>query len=227
MEKKLDANARGVISTTLTFNERMNDVGFIAVGWRSKVMKGAEMWWCTVNDGPFRSEPHSQSCVDGVNEGKPPAEQAFSCCVAAGETHVQPVCAPESNPVHYKLTVFDWCFADSMTLLKIKADVCDDTETFTDGKPVDCFRLESQADGQMEFIVAYNPDRIGNHGYQMRIGAAANLRLGIITQDEAGVADTGLIATHAIFMLFGWGVLCPLAIFVSIFQSRKAPQSSF
>jgi hypothetical protein len=109
-----------------------------------------------------------------------------------------------------------------MSLVKINADLCDNSETFSEGEAVDCFRLKSNPDGEMDLIVASNPKRIGNHIYQMRIAAAVNLRVGIQTQEESGTAGTGLIATHALFMMFGWGVLSPMAIFVSDFRMRSS-----
>lgn len=216
-DTSVEPDLGGTIEVTLIANERMNAPGFLGVGWRSQVMRGAEIWWCTVNSEPFAAETFPSSC-DGTTSKMDVEPKMFSCCVSPGQLHVQPVCSNENDAVHYELTVIDWCLTPESSRVIVSAPVCadDDDSAFVDGK-VNCFRTTSNENGEMEFIVAYNHNRIGNHGYQMRTGAAVDLSAGILTQSEAHVADTGLIATHAVFMLFGWCVLTPIAIFVSAY----------
>jgi hypothetical protein len=218
-DTRVEPDLGSTIEVTLIANERMNAPGYLGVGWRSQVMKGAEIWWCTVNSDAYALETFPDSC-DAENKVDL-QQKMFSCCVAPGELHVQPVCSDENDAVHYELTVVDWCLTPVSSRVVVNAPVCDDDydAESSDGK-VNCFRTASNTNGEMDFIVAYNPNRIGNHGYQMRTAAAVDLSAGILTQSEAHVADTGLIATHAMFMLFGWCVLTPMAIFVSLYQTR-------
>jgi hypothetical protein len=205
---------RSTIEVTMNFNERMNNPGFLGVGWRSQQMKGAEIWWCTVNADVFATETFPDAC--DANSGKVNfGNKLFSCCVADGGLHVQPVCSSPDASVYYELTIVDWCLTPGTSRVTVTAPVCDDNEQLTNGK-VNCFRTTSNANGEMDFIVAFNPNRIGNHGYQMRTAAAVDLSAGVLTQNESDTADVGLIATHAIFMLFGWMVFAPMAIFVSV-----------
>lgn len=202
------------IQVSMNINVRMNAPGFLGVGWRSQEMKGAEIWWCTVNADVFATETFPDACdadSDKVNLEK----KLFSCCVADGGLHVQPVCSGADAAVFYELTIIDWCLTPGTSSVTVTAPVCDDTEQFANGK-VNCFRTSSNANGEMDFIVAYNPNRIGNHGYQMRTAAAVDLSAGVLTQSESDTADVGLIATHAIFMLCGWMLFAPMAIFVSL-----------
>eukprot|EP00980_Cylindrotheca_fusiformis_P007158 scaffold1505_cov118-Cylindrotheca_fusiformis.AAC.8 len=224
-DKAVEPDLGSTIEVTLIANEKMNAPGFLGVGWRSQVMKGAEIWWCTVNSEPYAAETFPTACTE---ESKVDVEpKLFSCCVAPGGLHVKPDCANENDNVYYELTVVDWCLTPTTSRVVVSAPVCSDNDdpAFVDGK-VDCFRTASKANGEMDFIVAYNPNRIGNHGYQQRTGAAVDLSVGILTQSESNVADTGLIATHAVFMLFGWCVLTPLAIFVSL-QHWMGPTGFF
>ena len=142
----------------------------------------------------------------------------FSCCVAEGGTHVMPVCSADTAPVYYPLTVVDWCLTETDSMVTVTAPVCEETATVPNSQGVvDCFRTTSKVNGDMDFIVAYNPRLASRgHGYQMRTAAAANLESGRQTLSEVPTADEGLIATHAVFMLFGWMVFAPAAVFVSM-----------
>jgi hypothetical protein len=219
-DTQLEPDLGSTIEVTLIANDRMNAPGYLAVGWRSQVMKGAEIWWCTVDIDAYAALETFPALCDVENKVDF-QQKMFSCCVAPGELHVQPVCSDENDAVHYELTVVDWCLTPESSRVVVNAPVCDDDDDAesSDDK-VNCFRTTSNTNGEMDFIVAYNPNRIGNHGYQMRTAAAVDLSAGILTQSEAHVADTGLIATHAMFMLFAWCVLTPMAIFVSLYQTR-------
>jgi len=210
---------KSTIEVSMIFNERMNNPGFLGVGWRSQEMKGAEIWFCTANADVFATETFPEVC--DANSNKVNLEKKlFSCCIADGGLHVQPVCSSPDAAVYYELTIVDWCLTPGTSRLVVTAPVCDDNAQFDNGK-VNCFRTTSKANGDMDFIVAYNPNRIGNHGYQMRTAAAVDLSAGVMTQVESETADVGLIATHAIFMLFGWMVLAPMAIFIVRYMKTK------
>lgn len=210
-EVRENPGLRSTIDVTLIANEQMENPGYLGVGWRQQVMLGSEIWFCTVDESAFGSATFPDSCEDGANQGK----KMFSCCLAPGKLHQLPVCEKEGADVYYALEVVDWCLTPTYSRVVVRAPVCeDDAAGSVDGK-VDCFRLTSKPNGEMDFIVAYNKNGIRNHGYQMRTGAALDLNSGFQTQGESLVADTGLIATHAVFMLFAWMFLAPLAIFVS------------
>eukprot|EP00526_Cylindrotheca_closterium_P027564 CAMPEP_0113653556 /NCGR_PEP_ID=MMETSP0017_2-20120614/28648_1 /TAXON_ID=2856 /ORGANISM="Cylindrotheca closterium" /LENGTH=51 /DNA_ID=CAMNT_0000566569 /DNA_START=1 /DNA_END=153 /DNA_ORIENTATION=- /assembly_acc=CAM_ASM_000147 len=50
-------------------------------------------------------------------------------------------------------------------------------------------------------IVSFNPnDQNKPHGFQRRTSTVVDLKAGILTAAEAGVADTGLVAYHGISM---------------------------
>jgi hypothetical protein len=69
----------------------------------------------------------------------------------------------------------------------------------------------------MDFIVSYNPMALNRpHGYQRRTSAQVDLIAGALTQRESLVTDTGLLATHGVFMLVAWMIAAPLGIFVSV-----------
>lgn len=67
----------------------------------------------------------------------------------------------------------------------------------------------------MDFITAFNTHSATVHGFMRRTSAQLNLLDGMLTQGEAPVVEQGLIATHGLFMLFGWMIMAPLAVFVS------------
>ena len=68
---------------------------------------------------------------------------------------------------------------------------------------------------KMDFIVAFNLNAIVNHGYMKRTSAQVDLNAGFLTESEAPIADEGLIATHAVFMLIAWMLVAPASVFVS------------
>ena len=203
----------GEIDVIVTANEKMEDPGFIGVGWGAQVMNGAEIWFCTVSDDVFYSDvdlcPKKHNTERMLSAGKP----AFSCCLAAGNHAL--ACRNSGDDTYYELEVIDWCLSKEVSSVTVRAPICRDQENQSRARR-NCFLLSSTPDGQMDFIIAYNPlSRYRSHGYQRRTAAQVDLRAGSLTQSEAEVADTGLIATHGAFMLFGWMICAPWGIFVS------------
>jgi hypothetical protein len=114
----------------------------------------------------------------------------------------------------------DACLSDTMSTVRVKAPLCDARETDQDSGKVKCFKLTP--DSKMDFIVAYNPlSPIRSHGYQRRTGAQVDLSGGILTQIETGTVDSGMIATHGIFMLLGWLFLAPWGIFIVRYMKTR------
>ena len=208
-----------LIDVTLATMKEMSQPGYLGVGWRESKMKDAEIWFCTINEADFNSYRASlpenafpDECTPEDNVGKP----MFSCCLASGKAQVMPECSTEDDGVYYKLEVIDWCLTQEKSEVVVQAPVCADdvTDANFDGN---CFRLTSDSSNdEIDFIVAYNVNGLTSpHGMNQRTNAKANLNEGIQTVAETTVSDTGLIVTHALFMLFSWMVLAPLAIFVS------------
>ena len=152
----------------------------------------------------------------------------FSCCLRRGGNQQLNRCSQDdSDQVYYELEVVTWCLTSTSSSVTIRAPVCDENDDDNDEQQQqphasrtrrDCFLLSSTADGKMDFIIAYNPlSKVRSHGYQRRTFAQVDLITsgGGLTQSEASVADTGLIATHGTFMLLGWMVLAPWGVFVS------------
>ncbi|CAB9503323.1 Dual oxidase 1 [Seminavis robusta] len=229
-ERQLDSTMRDTIDVTLSLNMPMDEPGYLGIGWRSIMMYGSEMWFCTINENVFDDEgtefcAANQHDNNSLNISQP---ALFACCLAMGPQHAEPVCSSVGDPVHYELEVVDWCLTSDTSSVTIRAPVCPDElddstisdETASDG--VSCFRLNSEEDGTMDFIVAFNPNSMSRtHGYMRRTSAQVDLRAGILTQSEANVADSGLVATHGLFMLVGWMVAAPVSVFIVRYLKTK------
>jgi len=208
---------RSTIEVTMTINERMDEPGFIGVGWRKQKMKGAEIWFCTVNEHLLGSEEYAASC-NGASDKVNSKAKLFSCCVCEGGLHIQPVCSDS----FYDLTVVDWCLTPGSTMVSVTAPICNINDDHSDGK--DCFRTTSKENGEMDFIVAYNENNYmirKGHGYQKRTSSAVDLSKGKQTQSETGTADEGLVATHAMFMLCAWMIFAPGAVFIARYMKTR------
>lgn len=199
------------IQVTLTAQEKMSGPGFLGVGWRSSVMAGAEIWFCTLVRDNFASiaRPFPDTCSDSERDSDGASlnrTEAFSCCLARGN-QAKPSCVDTEASVFYELEVVDWCCAESESSVTVKAPVCDTgRQPSSDGKR-DCFELASTPEGDIEMIVAFNPsDQNRPHGFQRRSSSRVNLSAGILTQLEGTLADDGLIAFHAVSMYVFWMV---------------------
>lgn len=202
------------IDVTLRMNEQMAGPGFLGVGWGSQKMRGAEIWFCTIKEEFLDTyDGFAEACSESYRQDD--TADMFSCCLAPGTQHAAPICADSSNPIFYELEVVDWCLQNDQSLVTVRAPVCDDN--YNDiGEGRTCFRLYSTEDRKMDFILAYNPLAQNRpHGYQRRTAAQVDLIAGVLTQAETQIADDGLIATHAIFMLLSWMILAPAGVYVS------------
>lgn len=224
------------IEVTLSFLEEMEEPGYIGIGWGKQEMRGAHIWFCTVNDDAFaaakgRGMPESCSATGDTQQivGGVPVlgdnatsvsngADLVSCCLAIGTLHNAPQCASPSDAVFYSLEVTGACVSRTMTSVTLRAQVCIDDDAAEGNRDSDnqtCFRTTSTSDGRMDYIVAYNPlSQLRPHGYQRRTSSQLDLNAGIATQTETDTVDSGLIATHGIFMLVGWLFIAPWAVFI-------------
>jgi peroxidase len=222
-ERNEDPLVRPTIDVTLSTTSPMNGPGYLAVGWRSQEMKGSEMWICEVLEDAFYDyfdSPEMPSTCPSKGDISQTQTAMFFCCMMEGKMHIASRCAVPADPIFYELEVLSWCLTPEMSSVTIRAPVCDMTGANSNNgaNSIDCFRLNSPTDNstKQDFIVAYNPNEAANHGYMRRTAAQVDLVTGILTQSEIGTAGDGLIATHGLFMLIGWMVVAPLAIFVSL-----------
>lgn len=180
-------------------------------------MNGAEIWFCAIDGDAFNSA--SSSFPDECSETNNSTLPMFSCCLAPGKKHIKPECADSKASVFYELEVVDWCLSTTQSSVILRAPLCNDDDMDGDTSQHasrNCFLQSSTADGEMDLIVAFNPsDQTRPHGYQRRTHVQVDLSAGSLTQAESVVADEGLLAAHAIFMLFVWMLLAPLGVFVS------------
>lgn len=180
-------------------------------------MNGAEIWFCTIDEDSFDSVGPSfpEECSETNNSTVP----MFSCCLAPGKNHIKPECANSEAAVFYELEVVDWCLSTTQSLVTLRAPLCNDDDTEGDTSQDtsrNCFLQSSTPGGEIDLMVAFNPsDQTRPHGYQRRTHVQVDLSAGSLTQAESVVADEGLLAAHAIFMLFVWMLLAPLGVFVS------------
>ena len=176
-------------------------------------MRGAEIWVCRVLKDAWDDVEDSgiSDCSDGLDIT---AQAPLMCCVAPGTGHTQPRCATSDDEVFYELEIINWCLTPTSAAVTLRAPACDDTVGQMNGT-IDCFRLSSTEDNLMDFITAFNPNSATVHGFMRRTSAQLNFFDGMLTQGEAPVVEQGLIATHGLFMLFGWMIMAPLAVFVS------------
>lgn len=220
---------------TLSFLEQMQEPGYIGIGWESQVMKGAHMWFCTVNEEEFGEirdnmpEDCRERFLDSEDEEDDLAATLFSCCLAIGTLHNAPQCVqPDDARAYYELEVTNACLSNTMAAVTVKAPVCATGEDQDGSDSIvlsrrTCFKTSSTPDGKMDFIAAYNPlSAIRPHGYQRRTSAQVDLTAGILTQEETETVDSGLIATHGIFMLLGWLILAPWGIFIVRYLKTRA-----
>mmetsp|Transcript_5710 Transcript_5710/g.13451 ORF Transcript_5710/g.13451 Transcript_5710/m.13451 type:complete len:1254 (+) Transcript_5710:47-3808(+) len=209
-KKTTDEAMESTIELTLTANAEMEGAGFLGVGWRSRKMAGAEIWFCTVNPGLF-GQGITPNCDD-----RQTTPDMFQCCVASG-ANVKPSCLSPEDSRHYELDVINWCLSPEESSVTVKALVCDEhVET-------DCFDISSNPDGSIDMIVSYNPnDQNRPHGFQRRTSTVVDLKAGIMTASEDGVADTGLIAYHGITMLVFWMIMAPIGIYIVRYMKTKS-----
>ena len=216
-ELQADPSLRRTVDVMLS--APMAGPGFLGVGWRSQTMRGAEIWVCRVLQDAWDDVEDSgkSDCNDSFDIT---TQAPLMCCVAPGTGHAQPRCATSNDEVFYELEIIDWCLTPTSASVTIRAPACDDGVGPFNG-PVDCFRLSSTDDNLMDFITAFNPNSATVHGFMRRTSAQLNFFDGMLTQGEAPVVEQGLIATHGLFMLFGWMIMAPLAVFVSISRGNK------
>lgn len=204
------------IDVTLSIQEPMEGPGYLGIGWEELAMKGAHIWFCTVDNDSLQAYLPLPSDCTAPNATSP--SPMFSCCLAPGTYHEKPLCSKSSDDLFYSLEITDWCISSETSSVTVRAPVCNNDETVaidSGSEKRNCFRTVSTEDGAMDFIVAYN--RVANsrpHGYQRRTNAQIDLTAGVFTQEEASTADDGLIATHGAFMLFGWLGLAPWGVFI-------------
>ena len=206
-----DAEAlESTIELTLSAHVQMEGPGFLGIGWRSRKMAGAEIWFCTLNPNLF-----GQGFTNNCDDRQTSPSNMFSCCVAHG-ANVKPTCLSPTDSRYYELDVLNWCLSSEESSVTVKALVCD--EEITTG----CFEISSHADGTMDMIVSYNPNEQNRpHGFQRRTSTVVDLQAGIMTASEEGVADTGLIAYHGITMLVFWMFMAPAGIYIVRYMKTK------
>lgn len=207
------------IDVTLSILKPMEGPGYIGIGWNSREMNGADIWFCTVRADLFRAgDPLPSTCAK-PNSGEP----MFSCCLAPGTTHNAPECVSRADSdLYYSLDVVEWCLTGDVSSVTVRALVWSDNEDNTASSGKNCFKMESTSDGRMDVIAAYNPiSQNRPHGYQRRTNAQVNLKAGILTQSEGHTADSGLIATHGIFMMIGWLLVAPWAVFIVRYMKTR------
>jgi len=222
-------NTVDTIDVTLRALEEMEEPGYIGIGWGKQVMNGANIWFCTINEDAFYAHGDLPDKCPTTNRktgtGTPDGPAMFSCCLAPGTNHKAPVCSQSTDDLYYELEVLDWCLTPTESSVTIRAPLCsgdDDNSSNANGeganqKQKNCFGTSSSPDGKMDFIVSYNPmSSTRPHGYQRRTSAQVDLMAGVLTESEVSTADSGLIATHGVFMLIGWMLVAPWAVFVSL-----------
>jgi hypothetical protein len=217
-DRNLPPGEGRTIEIVLTANEKMGGPGFIGIGWGKQEMKGAEIWFCRVDSEAF-DDSQSNKCTsiesDQPDSSDDTSKPMFTCCVAPGGLHRIDGCAGLDDDVFYELELVNWCLSPESSSITVRAPVCSIQDDPSDPQR-NCFRLSSTSEGNMDFIVAHNPDAQDRpHGFQRRTAAQVNLIAGILTQTETQIADTGLIATHGVFMLVSWMLCAPWSIFVS------------
>jgi hypothetical protein len=216
-DRALQPGEGRTIEIALMANEKMDGPGFMGIGWGKQEMNGAEIWLCRVNTDAFSSQSNKCPSLESdqpsfVGDTSNPM---FRCCVAPGGVHTVYGCAVLGDDVFYELELVDWCLSPKTSSITVRAPVCSDQDDQSDPQR-NCFRLSSTPEGKIDFSVAYNPLAQNRpHGYQRRTAAQVDLNAGILTQSETQTSDTGLIATHGIFMLVSWMFCAPWAIFVS------------
>lgn len=174
-------------------------------------MNGADIWFCTINPANFTLTP-------GSCETRRTEPGVFSCCLARG-ANVKPNCLGRDHPSYYGLEVVDWCLDEEVASVTIRAEVCGDEEN--EGKTANCFEPSSNGDGTMSMISAYNPTRIGAHGFQRRTSTVVDLKRGFLAGAESNVAQEGLIAYHAVTMIVFWMFLAPIGIFIVRYMKTR------
>eukprot|EP00980_Cylindrotheca_fusiformis_P016407 scaffold4891_cov140-Cylindrotheca_fusiformis.AAC.4 len=199
---------------TVTAHHVMDGAGFLGIGWRARFMFGADIWFCRVNPSEFGAfpRPFPDSC--DVRQAAP---EMFLCCVATG-VNVVPTCREPNDPGFYELNVLSWCLSTSEASVTLRTAVCNDDDEEKNG----CFELASNIDGTIDVIAAFNPSAQNTpHGFQRRTSSVVDLKAGILTAPESGVADTGLIAYHAVTMMVFWMFLAPMGIYIARYMKTK------
>ena len=204
-------------------NQEFEGPGFFGVGFNSIEMTNAEIWFCFVNEDQWglratnatvEEDCSLEPIENNVGEAADNEDFMFSCCVAHSHFNSKPICAKPGDDVFYELIVTNWCMSKSSASVTVSTRLCGNDE---DGGG--CFKTNLGT--TTNIIVAYN--HVGQnrpHGYERRTNAEINLVSGSF-DGGGGVADKGLIATHAIFMLFCWMICAPAAVFVSIFRTQS------
>ena len=210
-----DMNVRWVVRDKNRIDFTMSTLeavsgGYIGLGWNSKAMKGAEIWFCeSRNSKEFKL---LEACVaDAPPENPLDNTGPFTCCVADGERHVRPQC----NSRKY-LTVLDSCASDGGSYVTVRAQLCSSSLGGESGS--DCFSHE----GDLDFIVAYHPTDVNAaHGFSRRSNGATNLLLGTAATCSDDSAQAGLFALHGATLLFAWLILAPTAIYIARYFKDK------
>lgn len=212
-DEGFEAGQRRSIDLTLTANEFMEGAGFLGVGWRSRAMNGADIWFCRVNPTEYGQFPRP---FPGNCDARLAIPEMFSCCVARG-SNVVPSCLNPDSSGFYELEILSWCLSTGSASVTVRASVCDDDEG-NNG----CFELGSNEDGTIDVIAAFNPSAQNTpHGFQRRTSSVVDLKAGILTAAESALADDGLIAYHAVTMMTFWMILAPIGIFIARYMKTR------
>mmetsp|Transcript_5046 Transcript_5046/g.9859 ORF Transcript_5046/g.9859 Transcript_5046/m.9859 type:complete len:835 (-) Transcript_5046:1660-4164(-) len=184
--------------------------GYIGIGWGSRAMKGAEIWFCQSN---ATFVPFGDSCFgdDDITPREKVSDDPspFSCCVAQGENHARPKCDGQDY-----LRVVDSCASNKGSYVRVHARLCKSS-----GEGKNCFSANSD---DVDFIAAYNPDDSNAaHGFSRRTGGVTNIALGTAASCSDDSAQAGLFALHGATLLVAWLILAPVAIYVARYCKDK------
>ena len=197
---------RGYIDFTMIAPDRRVSGGYIGLGWKSNIMKGAEIWFCVSR---MSDKDDDETCdLDETPPDKPSGDRGpFSCCVADGERHVAPDCDRTTRENY--LMVLNSCASGKRSYVTVRARLCPSHSSEEERR--DCF----SHGGDMQFIAAYNPDDADvAHGFSRRNAGSANLAIGNVSTCSDDSAKAGLFALHGAVLLVAWLLLAPIAMYV-------------
>ena len=204
---------RSYIDFTMVAPDRRVSGGYIGLGWKSNIMKGAEIWFCVSRKS---NEDDDETCdLDETPPEKPSGDRGpFSCCVVDGERHVAPDCDASARENY--LMVLNSCASGNGSYVTVRARLCPSP---SNEERRDCF----SHGGDMQFIAAYNPDDADvAHGFSRRNAGSANLAIGDVSTCSDDSAKAGLFALHGAMLLVAWLVLAPIAIYVVRYFKGKS-----
>ena len=202
MQISWEVQEKESINMTLHVNKAF-DGGFIGIGWDSELMLDAEIWFCNAS----KTVDPRLSCNEIVPENNQ-EDTEFTCCVAEAKSRARPTCEKDT----YKLEVVESCISGDEAFVKVRAPLCEESET---GK---CFNL---TEGEREFIAAYRPDKVSAHGFSRRTSGMIDLRSGEGGGSGSDASNAGLFAFHGFLMLVCWFILIPVAIWIVRYRKEK------